>query len=82
MVPNFEHFLCPFFKPRAKAKFFQLNRAPGSSHLTSLQASKCMKSLKLAQKGMQSALKELAVREAREAQEGGGDGKKFAFIHK
>ena len=40
-----------------------------------------MKSLKLAQKGMQSALRELAVREAREAQEDSGN-KKFAFIHK
>ena len=45
-----------------------------------MQASKCMKSLKLAQKGMQSALKELAVKEAREAQESGGT--MFAFIHK
>lgn len=44
-------------------------------------ASKCMKSLKLAQKGMQSALRELAVREAREAQLGSSN-KKFAFIHK
>ena len=44
-------------------------------------ASKCMRSLKSAQKGMQSALKELAVREAKEAQEG-GDEKKFAFFHK
>ena len=41
-----------------------------------------MKSLKLAQKGMQSALRELAVREAREAQLGNGGNKKFAFIHK
>lgn len=48
---------------------------------SSLQASKCMKSLKLAQKGMQSALRELAVREAREAQLGSSN-KKFAFIHK
>lgn len=40
-------------------------------------ASKCMKSLKLSQKGMQSALKELAAKEAKESA-----GKKFAFIHK
>ena len=46
-----------------------------------LQASKCMRSLKSAQKGMQSALKELAVREAKEAQDG-EEKKKFAFIHK
>ena len=43
----------------------------------SVQASKCMKSLKLSQKGMQSALKELAAKEAKESA-----GKKFAFIHK